>query len=234
VQLRDARLVHAQLGADLLHRHLAVVVERDHALLPGRERGHGALHPLLHLALLVDRIGPLRFGWHQHGGQLLVVHLLGRRVGRRGFNRVDADDGPAKPLLVGADGGGEVRQRRLVPELGPELLPCGLQLATHTPDAARPGVLSQGVDHGTANATLGKGLELDPAAAVEPLGGVDEPDHAVLDEVSQVNRMRHRRRHSPGKGFDERQSGFHAVGCGGIDTHSFAHPPDPGSGPAAL
>jgi len=37
VQLRDARLVDADLGADLLHRRLLVVIEADHLLLARRQ-----------------------------------------------------------------------------------------------------------------------------------------------------------------------------------------------------
>jgi len=36
VQLRDARFVDADLGANLLHRGFLVVVETDHLLLAGR------------------------------------------------------------------------------------------------------------------------------------------------------------------------------------------------------
>jgi len=119
-----------------------------------------------------------------------------------------------------------------VPELGAQLLASRLELATHAAHAAGPGILAQRIDHRPADATLGKRLELDPAAPIEPLGRVDEPDHPVLDEVTEVNRVRHGGRHPTCEGFDEGQSGFDAVGCGaGFDSHSFAHPPDPGLGP---
>jgi len=233
MELRDPRLIHAQLGADLLHRHLAVVIERDHTLLAGRKGRERAAHALPDLALFVERIWPFRLSGHQHCRQLLLIHLFGGRVGRRGLDRVDADDGLAEPLLVGTDRSRQVGQRRLVAELGPQLLASGLQFAAHPPHPARPRILSQGVNHRPADAAFREGLELDAAAAVESLRRVNEPDHAVLDQVTEVNRVRHGCRHSPGKGLHEGQSGFHSVGCcAGIENHSFAHPPDPGLGPA--
>ena len=44
VQLRHARLVHADLGADLLHRHFAEVVEADQLPLARRQRRDGRAH----------------------------------------------------------------------------------------------------------------------------------------------------------------------------------------------
>jgi len=61
VQLRDARLVDADLSANLLHRRLAVVVEADDLLLAGRQRGDGGTHPILGLLPLVGFVGLLGF-----------------------------------------------------------------------------------------------------------------------------------------------------------------------------
>jgi hypothetical protein len=66
MQLRDARLVHTQFRADLLHRHLTVVVEGDDALLARRQRFDGATHTFTDFALLVGEIGALGFGRHEH------------------------------------------------------------------------------------------------------------------------------------------------------------------------
>jgi len=121
-----------------------------------------------------------------------------------------------------------------VPQLGAELLARGLQLAPDPAHAARPRVLAERVDHGPADPPLGKGLELDPTAVVEAMGGVDETDDAVLDQVAQVDRMRHRRRHPSRQCLHEGQSSLNAVDfCGCLD-HSFAHPPNPGSGSPPL
>jgi len=84
-----------------------------------------------------------------------------------------------------------------VSERGAQLLARRLQLTTHAAHAARPGILAERVDHRTPNAPLGEGLELDAARIVEAVRGVDQPDHAVLHEIAEVDRMRHRRRHSP-------------------------------------
>ena len=90
-----------------------------------------------------------------------------------------------------------------------------LELAALAPHAARPGVLAQRVNHRAADAPFGKRLELDAAAFIEAAGGVHEPNDPVLDEVADVNRMRHRRRDAAGKLFDERNAGNDArVFCG--------------------
>ena len=109
------------------------------------------------------------------------------------------------------DARGEVGQRRLGAGLAAERFAGRLELATLAADAARPGVLAQRVDHRAADATLGEGLELDAAALVEAVRGVDQADHPVLDQVAQVDRVRHRRGHPARHGFDERQAGDDAV-----------------------
>ena len=87
-----------------------------------------------------------------------------------------------------------------------QLLARRLELASHAADAARPRVLAQRVDHRAANAPLGERLELDPARIVEAMRRVDQADHAVLDEIAQVDRVRHRRRHASGERLDKRQA----------------------------
>ena len=82
-------------------------------------------------------------------------------------------------------------------ELVRRLLARRLELATHAAHAARPRVLAERVDHRAANAALGERLELDAAPFVEALGGVDQTDDAILNEIAQVDRMRHGRRHPP-------------------------------------
>jgi hypothetical protein len=93
-----------------------VVVERHHPLLADRQAGHRAAHAVADLGLLVERIGPLGLGRHQHGRQLLVIDRLGGRVWGGRLDGVDAHDGLAEALLVGADRRGEVGQRGFVAE----------------------------------------------------------------------------------------------------------------------
>ena len=50
-----------------------------------------------------------------------------------------------------------------------------------------------------------------PALFVEAVGGVDQPEDAVLHEVADVDRVRHRRRHAAGERFDEGQAGNDAA-----------------------
>jgi len=108
--LRDARFVDAQLRADVLHRHFVVVVEGDDALLARRQRGDGVAHAILDLVALVLQVGALRLGGHQHRGQLRLVDVFRARERRRRLDRVDAHDGLAQALLVGADRFREVRE----------------------------------------------------------------------------------------------------------------------------
>ena len=110
---------------------------------------------------------------------------------------------------------GEIRHGRLGAELLAQLLARRLELAALAANAARPGVLAQGVDHRAADAPLGEGLELDPPRFVVAAGGVDEADHAVLDEVLQLDRVRHRRGDAPGERFDERKTVGDAVAMTG-------------------
>jgi len=187
VQLRDARFVDAELGADVLHRHFVVVVERDHALLARRQRGDGVADAVLHLVALVLHVGALRLRGHEHRGQLRLVDVLRAREGRGRFDRVDAHDRLPQALLVGADRLGEIGERRLVSERRAQLLARGFELATHAAHAARPGILAERVDHRAADAPLGEGLELDAARIVEAVRGVDQPDHAVLHEIAEVD-----------------------------------------------
>ena len=105
----------------------------------------------------------------------------------------------------------EIRQRRFGAKLAPQLFARGLELAPLTADAARPGVAAERVDHRAADAPLGKGFELDAASLVEAAGRVDQPDHAVLHQVAELDRVGHRRGHAPRERLDERQSGGNAV-----------------------
>jgi len=156
-------------------------------------------------------IGTLGFGRHEHGRQVRFVHVIAARQWRGRFNRVDAHDGLAQPLLVRPDLLGEVGEGRFVPERDAQLLARRFELAAHPAHAARPGVFTQRIDHGATDAPLGKSLELDAAAGVEALRGIDETDHAVLHQITEVDRMRHRGGHAPGEGFDKRKAGLNSI-----------------------
>ena len=110
MQLRDARFVDADLGADLLHRRLAVVVEADHFLLAGRQRGNRGADALLGLLPLVGVVGLLGFGRNQRRRQRRFVEILVVGEWRGGLDRVDAHDGAAQTLLVGPDLRGQIGQ----------------------------------------------------------------------------------------------------------------------------
>ena len=222
VQLRDARLVDADLRANLLHRRFAVVVEADHLAFARRQRGDGGADAVAHLLLLVRLVGRRRLGGHERGRQRGPVDVLPCRQRRRRFDRVDADDGAAEPRLVGADARREIRERRLGAQLAPQLFARGLELAALTADAARPGVATQRVDHRAADPALGERLELDAARFIEAAGRVDEADHPVLHQIAELDRVRHRRGDAPRQRLDKGQSGGDAVammGGEGLTLH---------------
>ena len=158
-----------------------------------------AAHAIAHFVLLEQPIGRRRLARHQHGRQRRAVDGVEVRERRRRFDGADADDRPLEARLVGADAPGQVGQRRLGAELAAQLLARGLELAADAADAARPGVAAERVDHRAAHPALGERLELDAPRLVEAVRGVDEPEHAVLDEVAQVDRVRHGRRHAAGQ-----------------------------------
>jgi len=101
-----------------------------------------------------------------------------------------------------------------VSERRTQLLAGRFELATDAANTARPRILAQRVDHRAADTPLGEGLELDAARIVETMRGIDQADHTVLDEVAEVNRMRHGRRHAPRERFNERQPCFYTVSRG--------------------
>ena len=152
VELRHARFVDADLRADLLHRDVAVVVEGDDFLLARRQRGDGAAHRVLHLAALVGRIGRFRLRRHQRRRQTGLVDGLAGRQRRRGFDRVDADDGAAEPLFVGAN---LARRGRPATARGRARGAASSRAASSSrrdaADAARPGVAAKRVDHRAAD-----------------------------------------------------------------------------------
>ncbi len=86
-----------------------------------------------------------------------------------------------------------------------------VELPALTPNAARPGVFAERVNHGAAHAPFGERLELDAAALVEAPGRVDQADHSVLHEIADIDRVRHRRRHAARERLDEWQAGDDSV-----------------------
>ena len=110
-----------------------------------------------------------------------------------------------------ADAPRQVCERRLAAQFAPQRFARGFELATHAAHAARPRIAAQRVDHRAPNPTLRERLEFDPAFLVEAVRGVDEAEHAVLDEVPEINRVRHGRRHPAGERFDKRQTRGHPI-----------------------
>jgi len=207
VELRDARFVDADLGADLLHRRLTVVVEANHLLFARRQRRNRGADPLLRFLPLVGFVGLLRLRRNQRRGQRGLVEVFVVGEGRGGFDRIDANDSASQTLLVGANLRGEVGQRRLVSQLAAQFLARRFQLATLTSNASRPGVLAQRVNHCAPNAPFCERFELDPARLVEAVGRVNQTDDAILNQIPNVNRMRHRSCDAAGQLLDEGDAG---------------------------
>jgi len=218
VELRHARFVHTEFGADFLHGDFGVVVERHDAAFARRQRVDGSLHAVLHFLTFVGGIGTLGFDRHHHGGQLRFVDVLGTRQRRGLLDRVDAHDHLAQARFIRSHGGGQVGQRRLVAEREAQPFAGGFKLAAHAAHAPRPRVLAQRVDHRSPDAPFGERLELDAARFLEPPRRVDEANHAVLNQVAQVDGVWHGRRHSARQGFHERNASLDAGvdGVGGL------------------
>jgi hypothetical protein len=90
------------------------------------------------------------------------------------------------------------------------LLARGFELAALPADTARPRILAESIDHRPANPALRKRFKLDPARFVETLGGVDQADNTVLDEVTDIDRMGHGCCHAASKLFNERDARDHS------------------------
>src|SRR5262249_43905863 len=107
---------------------------------------------------------------------------------------------------VRSDARSQVRHRWFVAKLAAQGLASSVELAALAANAARPCIAPKRVDHGAADSPLRERLELDPALLIEPVSRVDPPEDAVLNEVPDVDRVRHRRRHPAGERLDERQT----------------------------
>ena len=137
----------------------------------------------------------------------------GQRRGR--FDGVDAHDGAAQPLLVGSHACRQVGHRRFVTQFAAQRFAGGIELAALASNAARPRILSERVDHRAAHPPFGEGLELDAASFIEPVRGVDQAEDAVLNQVADVDGVRHRSRHAASQRFDKRQAGDDSAVLGG-------------------
>ena len=154
---------------------------------------------------LVDRVWAIRLGGDQHGrqhasskgsavasGEVDSIVLIRTIVRLRRFSSIPSL--AARSAIEGS-----------YPSSRRSCLARGFELASLATDAARPGVLAKRVNHRAADAALGKRLELDAARLVEAVRRVDETEDAILNEIAEVDRVRHRGRHSPGERLYERK-----------------------------
>ncbi len=173
MQLRHAGFVHADLGADLLHRDFAVVVKADDLTLAPRQRLNRNPDTIARFDLFVRGVGRVGLRGDEYGGQTRLVEMLTRGERRRRFDGVDANDRPAQALFVGSDPRGQVSHGRLVSELAAERLASGIQFPALTSNTTRPRILAECVDHRAAHPPLGEGLEFDAPSFIEPVRRVD-------------------------------------------------------------
>ena len=227
VELGHARLIHADFCANLLHRDFAVVVETDQLALAPRQQPDGAAHPLANLGLLVDGVGGVRCCRCEHRGERAFCESLAGRQRRGRFDGVDSDDRAVEPLLVVANFGREIGERRFVPQLATQGLARRVELAALAAHATRPRVPPQCVDHRAADSAFRERLELDATLFVEAVRRVDQPKDPVLHEISDIDRIRHRRRHPPSQGLNEGKTGDDSavlMSGDGLGTHRLSSP----------
>jgi len=206
MQLRHTGLVHAQLHPNLFHRHFAVVVQRDHAAFPRGQRFYRRPHAVSNLGAFEREIGALGFRRNHDRRQLRFVDVVAAGEWGGRFNRVDAYNRLAETLFVGSNRRRKIGERGLVTKLQTKPLARGLEFPAHSAHAARPRIFAKRVDHRAANSAFGKGLELDASSFIEALGRINQTDDSVLDEIAQINRMRHGGGHAPRQRFDEWQA----------------------------
>src|SRR5205823_4234945 len=77
------------------------------------------------------------------------------------------------------------------------------------------GIAPERVDHRAAHAALRERLELDAAGLVEAERRVDQPEHTVLDQVAELDRVRHRGGDAARQRFHEREAGGDAIALTG-------------------
>jgi hypothetical protein len=206
-------LAHPALGdvehlADLAEREALVVVERQHELLPLRQPVDGGGEHLLGLLHLErgDRAG-VAVGDRVADGHGLTPIGPDRDCLLEGDEPEERDLpeqvlevvlGHAELLRHLAVGRGPVQ---VVLELAVRLLD-GARLRPHR--ARHPVDRAQLVDDRAADPGDGIRLELVAAAGVELVDGVDQPEHAIADEVGLLDRMRESGRHPAGDVLHQR------------------------------
>jgi hypothetical protein len=123
-----------------------------------------------------------------------------------------------------------------VPKLTAQRFARSIELAPLAAHAPGPRVLAQRVDHGAPHAPLCESFEFDAAIFVKTVRCIDQSDHAVLNQITDIDRVGHRRCHSSRERFDKGKAGDDPAGLTGrnrLNTHlmspqgwaGWAHPP---------
>ncbi len=118
------------------------------------------------------------------------------RERRCGLDRIDPDDHSLELRFIKAHLARQVGHAGLRTEFPAEQFPGGLDFAPSAANATGPRVAAQRVDHGAPHAAFGERLEFDAPPLVKAMHRIDQAKHAILDEVSEVDRMRHGGRHT--------------------------------------
>ncbi len=89
--------------------------------------------------------------------------------------------------------------------------------------ARQPVVIAQAIEHGTADPLHGIGFELRAQSVLVAADGIEQPHHAVLDEVVDLDTGRQSGHELVGDPLDQRRIGFDQVGLVEI-TFGVVHP----------
>ena len=184
VELRDARLGHAEHLADLLHGQLVPVVQREDELLPFRQATDGGGHQPSPLVGKEDGQGLVRFRLSPPVARQVECHV------------VEADQGDRGDLVQQG-----VVLREGEPERGRELALAGrtpetpLRIARRPPHRGRllahaarsPVVLSQLIEDGAANTKSCVGGESRVTRGLVAFDGGQEPEGSPGDEVVELD-----------------------------------------------
>ncbi len=211
VHLADARFAQIERGADLLHRHVLVVVEDDDEAFVAIQAARDQAHQVAVLQTVRRVFGLLVFEDVDFAHVLVTVGLVPFLV--------ETDEADRRRL---ADVFGEVlragrpvwRPVRRAAAAGPAPLPasCGplpSSLPCERTSRGTQSIVRSSSSMAPANARHAIGLELHAAIQIEGIDGVHQAEHAGADEIVQFHPVGQPGPDPLGIVFDERQIPFH-------------------------
>ncbi|SPF49421.1 hypothetical protein SBA4_4060007 [Candidatus Sulfopaludibacter sp. SbA4] len=189
VDLRDAAFVDPQHVADFFHGHVVRVVQEDHLLVALRERVDGAGERRLELAVLAHAVG-LRV---RTRGEILgaVAFLVGARGGRDQPDGAQFHHDAVPPFDADSHLLGDFGFRRSAAEPQGQIVGDGVHLLLAFAEVARgPVELAEAVEDGALDAMLGVAVERHVLGVVEFHHGVEQAEHAGMNQVVEIHMYR--------------------------------------------